>query len=345
MTSSPVQPPPHARLMQMGTGHFLARLVYVAAKLDIADHLAGRPQTADELAPATKCDAKTLYRFLRTLANFEIVTLGADGRFALTPVGDALRSDAPGHAHSAILTLGGPACWNAWGELLYAVETGSPAFDKANGKPMFDFLAEHPDDARRFSETMLAVHSAEPPAVAAAYDFSSADVVVDVGGASGSMLGNVLTRHASPRGVLFDLPQATTGAPAMLRKHGVEDRVTIEHGSFFDSVPAGADIYILSHIIHDWNDAQSLAILGNCRRAMKPTSRLLLVELVLSDVGAPGYGSSDISMLVFVGGAERTAHEYSTLLAGAGLEMTRVIPTTTSASIVEAQPRRGAERV
>jgi hypothetical protein len=325
--------------MQMGTGHFLSRLVYVAAKLGIADHLAEGPHTADELAPATRCDAKALYRFLRTLANFEIVTLDAEGRFALTPLGDALRSDAPGHAHSAILTLGGPPCWNAWEELLYSVETGNPAFEKANGKPLFDLLAANPDDARRFSETMLAVHSAEPAAVAAAYDFSSAGVIVDVGGASGNMLASVLSRHAGPTGVLFDLPQATTEAPAMLRKHGVEGRVSIEHGSFFDSVPGGGDVYILSHIIHDWNDAQSLTILSNCRKAMKPTSRLLLVELVLKDGAAPGYGSSDISMLVLVGGAERTAREYDALLASAGLEMTRVIPTTTSANIVEAKPR------
>jgi hypothetical protein len=339
----PPQPPPHARLMQMGTGHFLSRLVYAAAKLGIADHLAGRPQTADELAPATGCDARTLHRFLRTLTNFEILSLDPHGKFALTALGDALRSDAPGHAHSAILTLGGPACWNAWGELLYAVETGNCAFDKANGKPLFDFLGENPDDARRFSETMLAVHSAEPAAVAAAYDdFSSAGVIVDVGGASGNMLASVLARHAAPRGLLFDLPQATSEASAMLSKHGVEHRVTIEHGSFFDSVPAGGDIYILSHIIHDWNDAKSRAILLNCRKAMKPTSRLLLIELVLRDAGAPGYGSSDMSMLVFVGGAERTAEEYDALLASAGLEMTRVIPTTTSASIVEARPQGDA---
>lgn len=325
--------------MAMATGFFLSRLVHLAAKLDIADHLADGPKSAEALAPATGCDATTLYRFMRTLTNFEILTLDAEGRFALTPLGDALRSDAPGHARSAILTMGMDAVWNAWGALPYAVETGKSAFDKANGRTMFDFLGENPDDARRFSHTMLAVHSAEPAAVAEAYDFSSAGRVVDIGGASGNMLASVLTRHGTPRGVLFDLPQATTEASALLGKHGVESRVTIEHGSFFDGVPAGGDIYILSHIIHDWPEEQALAILRNCRQVMTANARLLLVELVLRDGGTPGYGSADMAMLVLLGAAERTAGEYDALLSKAGFTMMRVIPTTTSTSIIEACAR------
>ena len=336
MTTSPVQLPPGARLLEMATGFFLSRLVYLAAKLGIADHLASGPKSADELAPATGCDARTLTRFLRTLANHDILVLDTNGKFALTPVGDALRSDAPGYTRSTILTLGSDAIWNAWGELPYVVETGRPGFDKANGKTMFDFLGDNPDDARRFSETMLAVHSAEPDAVADAYDFSSARVVVDIGGASGSMLASVLSRHASLRGVLFDLPQATTEASALLRRRGLESRVRVEHGSFFEGVPAGGDIYILSHIVHDWPEAQALAILRNCAKAMTPDSRLLILELVLRADGTQQYGSSDIWMLVLLGGAERTAREYGTLLAKAGLRMTQVISTTTSVSIIEA---------
>ena len=320
----------------MATGFFLARLVYLAAKLGIADHLASGPKSAEELAPATGCHAASLYRFLRTLTNFDLLTLDVDGNFALTSLGDALRSDAPGYTRSSILLLGSDAIWNAWGALPYVVETGNPGFDKANGQGMFDFLGDHPDDARRFSEAMLAVHAAEPVAVADAYDFSSAAVIVDIGGASGSMLASVLSRYASPRGVLFDLPQATTEASALLQQRGVEPRVRVEHGSFFEGVPAGGDIYILSHIIHDWPEAQALAILGHCRKVMTPTSRLLIVELVLHEGGTSGYGSADLSMLVLLDGAERTAAEYDTLLAKAGLKMIRVIPTTTSASIIEA---------
>jgi len=323
--------------MQMATGYFLSRLVYLTAKLRIADHLASGPKTAEELAPVVGCHQRALYRFLRALTNFELVTLQSDRRFASTPLLDALRTDAPGHIHSAVITMSGPAFWNAWTDLPYSIATGECAFTKANGKPIFDFLGEHPDDARRFSETMLSLNAAEPAAVAAAYDFSSAGLVVDVGGASGGMLADVLSRHQSARGLLFDLRQATTEAPALLRKFGVESRARIEHGSFFDAVPDGGDIYILSHIIHDWDDEKSLVILRNCRRAMSAASRLLVIERVLSDGSPSGFGSSDISMLVLAGGAERTADEFKALLATAGLEMTRVIPTTTSTSIVEAR--------
>jgi hypothetical protein len=337
MTTPSAPPSPQARLMEMATGFFLSRLVHVAAELGIADHLASGPKSADELAPLTRSDATTLYRFLRTLTNFDLVTLLPDTRFASTPLLDALRIDAPGYVHSAVLTLGSRAVWNAWSELSHSVATGQCAFEKANGKMMFDFLGDHPDDAQRFSETMLAVHSAEPAAIAEAYDFSSAGLVVDIGGASGAMLANILAKHANTRGLLFDLEQATGGATELLRRFRVDTRVTFEHGSFFDAVPAGGDVYILSHIIHDWDDEKSLVILRNCRAAMGATSRLLIVELVLRDGSPSGYGSADISMLVLAGGAERTLGEFEALLAKAGLQLTRVIPTTTNANIIEAR--------
>jgi hypothetical protein len=203
--------------------------------------------------------------------------------------------------------------------------------------PVFDRLPQHPDEAERFRETMVDGHGTEPPAIAAAYDFSSCDVIVDVGGASGNLLAHVLAKHPRPKGVLFDLPQAMTDAPARLRALGVADRVTIQGGNAFDSVPPGADVYLLSHVIHDWNEGKCLTILRNCRAAMTPTSRLLIIELVLREGNAPGFGSADMVMMTLTGGAERTAREFASLLAPAGLTMTRVLPTTTSASIVEAQ--------
>ena len=174
---------------------------------------------------------------------------------------------------------------------------------------------------------MVAVHGAEPPAVAAAYDFSSCGLIIDVGGASGNLLGHVLAAHSRPRGVLFDLPQAMTEAPARLQALGVADRVTIQGGNAFDSVPPGADAYLLSHVIHDWNEDKCLTILRNCRAAMTTTTRLLIIELVLREGNAPGFGSSDMVMMALTGGAERTAREFASLLARAGLTMTRVLPT------------------
>jgi hypothetical protein len=275
---------------------------------------------------------------MRTLTNFGILMLGADERFSLTPLGDALRSDATGLARSSILTMAGQMSWKSWEEFQYSVETGNPALDKVFGMSSFEYLAQRPEEARQFSETMVSVHGAEPPAVAEAYDFSLLGVIVDVGGASGNMLAHILARYPQPRGVLFDLPQAMTDAPALLRARGVDGRVTIERGSFFEAVPAGGDAYVLSHVIHDWSEDRCLTVLGNCRKAMKPTSRLLLIELVLREGNAPGFGSADMVMMVFTGGEERTAREYEELLARAGLRMTRVVPTASSASIVEAVP-------
>ncbi|HVB33759.1 MAG TPA: methyltransferase [Patescibacteria group bacterium] len=327
---------PHVRLVQMATACFLSRLVWAAANLRIADHLASGPKSADELSAPTGCNARPLHRFLRALTNFGILTLGEDARFALTPLGEALKSDAPGFARSTILSMAGQWSWRAWEEFQYTVETGKPAMERVFGMPLFEFLAQHPDEAARFSESMASVHEAEPAAVAEAYDFSPLGVIVDVGGATGNLLAHILARYPA-RGVLFDRPHVASQAPALLRSRGVEGRVAIEPGSFFESVPAGGDAYILSHVIHDWDEEQCLTILGHCRRAMKPASKLLLIELVLREGNAPGFGSSDMVMMLLTGGEERTAQEYGALLARAGLRMTRVVPTASNASIVEAE--------
>jgi hypothetical protein len=186
---------------------------------------------------------------------------------------------------------------------------------------------------------MVGLHGPETPAVAAAYDFSGFKTVVDVGGATGNMLAAVLSRHRGPRGVLFDLPHVVRDAPALLKAHGVADRVAIESGSFFESVPSGGDAYILSHVIHDWSEAQCLTILGNCRRAMGAGGRLLIVEMVLPPGDTPHPGKLlDITMLTMPGGEERTEAEYAALLAKAGFRLQRVVPTASAVSVVEAVP-------
>ena len=204
--------------------------------------------------------------------------------------------------------------------------------------PLFEYLAQHPEEASYFSEAMVGFHGSEPPAVAAAYDFSAVKTVVDVGGATGNMLAAILSRHAAPRGVLFDRPHVVREAPALLEARGVDERVTIEPGDFFERVPAGGDAYLLSHIIHDWNEDQCLTILGNCRKAMKPGARLLIVEFVLPEGDTPHFGKvADMVMLTIPGGEERTAAEYRVLLAAAGLKVTHVYPTASDVSIVEAE--------
>lgn len=331
--------PPHVQLIQMCAGGWVAAALYGAAKLGLADHLADGPRSAAELAPLAGAHAPSLHRFMRTLAGFGILAEGEGQRFALTPLGEALKTGAPGAARSTLITFGGPEFWRSWEAIVYSLETGKTGFEKTWGMPAFDYLAQHPQLAALFSEAMIGFHGSEPPTVAEAYDFSGIETVVDVGGATGNMLAALLSRHASLRGVLFDLPHVVQGAPALLQARGVDTRVTIEAGSFFERVPAGGDAYLLSHVIHDWSEEQCLTILGHCHKAMGPEGRLLLVETVLPEGNAPHQGKlQDLVMMVLPGGQERTEPEYAALLAKAGFRLSRVIPTSSVVSIVEAVP-------
>jgi len=223
--------------------------------------------------------------------------------------------------------------------LLYSVQTGKTGFQNSHGMPLFDWLGSHPAEASLFNQTMVGIHGMEPPAVAAAYNFSVFKTIADVGGSTGNMLTAVLGRHTAPRGILFDLPHVVRDAPAFIAERGLTDRIQIEAGSFFDRVPAGADAYILSHVIHDWNEQQCLTILGHCRRAMNAEGRLLLVEMVLPPGDTPHPGKMlDMAMLTIPGGEERTEAEYAALLDKAAFRLTRVIPTASLVSIVEAAP-------
>jgi len=329
--------PPHQQLIQMGRAFIVSRTVYVAAKLGLADQLAAGPKSAAELAGPMQVHARSVHRLMRTLASLGILTERTEQRFALTDLGEALKTGAPGSARSTLIYSGSPAVQSGWDNLGYSVETGKPGFDKAQGMPVFDYLAKHPEAASMFSEMMIGLNNQEPPAVVAAYDFSTFNTIVDVGGATGDMLATILAHHAGPRGILFDRPHVVRDAPTLLDAKGVRDRVTIEPGDFFKGVPVGADAYILSHIIHDWNEDQCLAILGHVRKAMNATGRLLLVETVLTAGDAPHPGKIfDMVMLAQLGGQERTEDEYGELLAKAGFRLTRTVPTASASSIVEA---------
>jgi hypothetical protein len=323
----------------MGTAFWGSQMLFFAAQLTLADRLAIGPRASSELAAELGLNAAAFHRFLRTLAGMGLLTEVESKTFALTPLGAALKKDAPGSAYASILTLAGPIGQRSWELLPYSLETGKPGLDKAFGQPLFEYLAQRPREASLFSETMVGFHGAEPPAVAAAYDFSGFRSIVDVGGATGNMLAHILQRHRGPRGVLFDLPHVVTDAPAFLAARGVAERVSIEPGSFFERVPAGHDAYILSHIIHDWDPEQCRTILGHCRRAIDPNGRLLIVEMVLPEGDAPHPGKMlDMMMLVGPGGQERTPSEYAELLGKAGFRLTQVVPTASAVSVVEAVP-------
>lgn len=328
--------PPHAQLVQMATAHWVSHILYVAAKLSLADHLASGPKRVDELATATKTHAHSLGRLLRTLAHLGLVTEHGT-QFTLTPLGEALKTGAPGGARSATLTLASPWMTGGWERLMESVQTGRSGLEQALGMPIFDWLAQHPDEASLFSETMVSFHGAEPAAVAAAYDFANMTTIVDVGGATGNLLAAILDKYHGSRGILYDLPHVVRDAPKLIQARGLADRVTVMPGSFFERVPEGGDAYLLSHIIHDWSEEQCLTILGHCRRVMKPTARVLIIEMVLpaGNVQHPGK-MLDMMMLVGPGGQERTEPEYGTLLNKAGLQLTKVVPTDSAVSVVEA---------
>ena len=331
--------PPHLQLIEMGTAYRVSRIVYAAAKLGLADHLAAGPRSAAELAGPLKLHAASLHRLMRTMASLELLAERPEQRFALTALGEALKTGAPSSARASLLMIGSRWYQSSFEEFIHALETGRTGFEKAHGMGLFDYLAKHPEEASLFSDAMVGLHSGEPPAVAAAYDFSNFDTVVDVGGATGNMLAAILTRHTRPRGVLFDRPHVVKDAPALLAEKGVSDRVAIVAGDFFATVPAGGDAYVLSHIIHDWNADQCLTLLGHVRKAIKPAGRLLIIEIVLTEGDAPHPGKMlDIVMLVVTGGQERTESEYRALLAKTGFQLSRVVPTASAVSVVEAVP-------
>lgn len=329
---------PETQIVQMVMAQFESRLVHLVARLKLSDHLANGPRTAQELANVTGTHAPTLYRVMRTLASLGLFTEDHEHRFSLQPAGEVLKSGTPSHATALI--MGGEVVARSLDHFLYSVQTGKTGFEKASGMALFDWLGANPTEAALFNETMVGFHGMEPPAVAAAYEFSMFDTIADIGGSTGNLLTTILTEHPRPRGILYDLPHVVKDAPGLIAQRGLTDRIRIEEGSFFDSVPAGADAYVLSHVIHDWNQDQCLTILNNCRRAMNPGGRLLLVEMVLpaGDIPHPGK-MLDMTMLTIPGGEERTEAEYRTLLDKAGFELMRVIPTASLTGIVEAMPR------
>lgn len=331
--------PPAMQLIQMASAYWVSRIVHAAAELGLADHLAQSPRSAAEIAGKAGLNAPALHRLMRSLAGLGILDEGEDKRFALTPLGEALKSGkaVAGSARAAVLTLASPWFSTAMDQLTESVRSGGTAFEKINGMPVFDFLGRHPEAASLFSETMVGIHGSEPPAVAEAYDFSGLKTVVDVGGATGNMLAAILLRHKGLRGILADLPHVVKDAPAFLSAKGVSDRVSVAPHNFFESVPEGGDAYILSHILHDWSAGQCLTILGNLHKAMTADARLLIVEMVLPGRNEPHFGKIlDMVMLAVPGGEERTGEEYKALLAKAGFKLTCIVPTASPVSVVEA---------
>lgn len=337
--AGPVPTPPHAQLIQMATAYWGSRALYAAATLGLADRIADGSRRPADLATETGAHAPSLHRLLRALAGLGIVAEDGDNGFALTALGQALRSGAPGAARATVLALAGDWWWRGWEHVLHAIATGQTGMERAFGTTVFEYLAREPEEATYFNEAMIGFHGAEPAAVAMAYDFTRCETIVDVGGGTGNLIAAILERHSHARGVLADRPHVLSEAAVLVESRGLSPRIALEPIDFFTSVPDRGDVYLLSHVIHDWTEEQCLTILRNCRTAMKPESRLLIIEMVLPAGNTPHPGKLlDLAMLVMPGGEERTAGGYDALLKRAGFGMTRVIPTASPVSIVEAVP-------
>jgi hypothetical protein len=323
-------------------GYRVSRAIAVVVALGVPDLLAGGPRAIDDLARATETHPGALYRVLRLLAGMGLFEEALPRQFRLTPLGHGLRSDVTGSMGSTALMHLDSARWLSWDDLLYSVRTGEIAFPRVHSVEIFDYLRDHPDAEKVFQQAMTANTARSGAAITQVYDFSSADYVVDIGGGHGLFLATILQAYPALRSVLFDQPEVVEGALALLVAAGVADRCEITSGDFFAEVPQGGDLYLLRQIIHDWDDARATSILANCRRAMLPSGKVLLIEAVIS----VDYQRSlpvlqlDLEMLVNYGGLQRTEDEYSALFAAAGFQLGKVIPLNDPGqlSIFEALP-------
>jgi hypothetical protein len=331
--------PPQLALQQLIQGFQVTQCIYVAARLGIADLLKDGPRTSEELAQATGTHAPALYRVLRLLAAVDLLTEGEAHFFALTPLGTYLQTGVPGSMRDTVLLYANKPVWQVWGNLLHSVETGEPSFQHVLGLSLFEYNKQHPEHATLFNNMMTEWTASVAPTVAAAYDFSAAQTLVDVGGGHGQMLASILQAHPTLHGVLFDLPYVVKGAPPLLEAAGVASRCEVIGGDAFTAVPAGYETYLLSRVIHDWNDERSIALLTRCHQAMQPQGKVLLVERVILTGGSPQVLvlESDVQMLVLsYGGRERTDAEYRALLSAAGFEVTQLIPVLPPFYVIEA---------
>lgn len=332
-------PPALVQLLTVARAYQRSRALTVAAELGVADVMAGGPRSVDELAAATGAHPEALYRLLRALAAVGVFSEDGDRRFGLTEQGEYLRSDHPLSAAPVAMMFGADYEWKAWGELGHSVRTGETAAVHALGVDVWEHRRRHPAHGEVFDAAMRTLSSAEAAALLAAHDFGRYGVVADIGGGTGAALASVLVAAPGARGVLFDQPAVVAGAAPVLERAGVADRVEVVGGSFFDSVPPGADAYLLRRVLHDWADDEAAAILRCVRRSIGPGGRLVVVDAV---VGPPGEDDAakflDLMMMVSAGGRERTEPEWVALLAAGGFRYEGAARLTVSSHVIEAAP-------
>ncbi|BCY09845.1 O-methyltransferase [Actinoplanes sp. L3-i22] len=317
-------------------GPWLAQAVRAAVDLSLAEHLAGGPRTAAEIAEAEGSDPAATARFLRACASMGLVTYAEKG-FAGTEALAVLHRDAPMSLRDLAASQSSALLWHTWARIPEAVRTGESQTELALGMPFFDYLAAHPDEGQLFGRAMASMSAPVVRAAVEVIDVAGATTVVDVGGAHGSFALAMLARHPEFDAIVLDLPHAVPGARAAAAEHGLDDRLSAVAGDFFTAVPAG-DLMLLKFILHDWGDDESVHILANCRAALRPGGRVVITEIVIDD-HAPGIAPlMDIAMLATAGSRERTLAEFDDLLTRAGLRRIAATPVEPPYFVIEAIP-------
>ncbi len=333
------RPSANEQMLGLLTGYWVSQLIFVAARLGIADALGRGAMAPAAIAKKVGAHPPYVRRLLRALASVDIFAETPDGKFRMTPLAETLKRNEPGSLRPFALMVVDNYNWAAWGALEHGIRTGELPFDHVHKMPAFAYLQQHPEKEREFSASMASISGPENAAVAQAYPFSKFSTMVDVGGAHGHLVSEILTQHRNLRGVLYDQPAVVSAAThsGFITNPVIRGRCATVGGDFFREVPAGADLYVLKYIIHDWDDEKAIRILRNCREGMKRDGRVLVVEHVIPPGNGADWGKLlDINMMVVPGGQERTKLEFQKVMAKAGLTLKRVLPTTSPLSIVEA---------
>jgi hypothetical protein len=328
-----------ADLLRLINGFQTSQAIHVAATLGLADLLGSGPKSTADLAAATKAHPAALYRLMRTLASIGVFQEDNDGQFALTPLGEFLRTEVAGTQAPRAQLIGRPNFWQAWGDLLHAVRSGTTAFDRIYGRNCWEYRSAVPEEECIFDRTMASDTEWFAQAILDVCGFDRFEHVVDVGGGDGTFLTRILANRPNCCGTLFDQPDVAARAAATIKFGEISGRYQVVGGNFFVEVPPAADAYLLKWILHDWDDAASIDILRSCRRGINSAGRLLVVEHV---IGAPNTSPDgklmDLNMLVMTGGRERTCDEFRSIFAKAGFQLISVTSTSTPLSVIEGVP-------
>jgi hypothetical protein len=311
--------------------------LYAAITLNIADHLAPGPKTIAELGKASSANEDALYRVLRLLASLGIFEEVAPRTFALTPASELLRKDVPGSMRAMAVFLPDPMHYRIYGDIMQSMQTGKAAAEYTLGMPVFQYLEKDQAYSQVFNDAMTAFSAPVVSAALEAYDFSGIGTLVDVAGGHGEVLMSILKANPNMRGIVADLGHVVDGAKPRIASAGLSGRMQAVACNFFESVPEG-DAYIMKHIIHDWDDDRAAAILKTIGKAMGgKKNKVILLESVIAGGATPDLGKFiDIEMLLFPGGRERTADEFKSLFERSGFRLTKVVPTKSPLSVVEA---------